>query len=146
MIDLFVYGTLMAADVMRCVSGYAQPGEPAVLHDFRRRRVLGEAYPAIVRRPGEVVDGLLYRAVDSGQLAWLDGFEGEMYRRDVVEVVCGSCRVTAEAYVMVPRFADLLSADAWSLERFLCDGLADFLAAYPGFRAIAERAPTHGAD
>jgi gamma-glutamylcyclotransferase (GGCT)/AIG2-like uncharacterized protein YtfP len=140
--DLFVYGTLMAQDVMRCVCGYARPGERADLHDFRRRRVAGEVYPAIVRWPGDVVHGVLYRGVDDAQAHRLDGFEGELYLREPVEVACGSLRLTAQAYVMAPPFVDRLSDEAWSLAGFVSTRYEDFFTAHPGLRAIADR----GAD
>lgn len=139
--DLFVYGTLMVPEVMRRVCGYAGTDEPALLHDFRRRRIRGEVYPAIVACVGEAVGGIVYRGVSDTQLVALDRFEGEMYRREVVTVAVGLRTLPAAAYTLAPGFRHLLSDVPWRLEEFMAEGLGRFLADYPGFFGIPERGP-----
>lgn len=135
--DLFVYGTLMVPQVMYAVCGLDRPGQPAVLDGYRRRLIRGELYPGILACRGEHVDGVLYRALAPRQLALLDAFEGGMYRRTAVSVRCGGTVLTADAYVVGDDFAGMLSDSAWSLDDFLRDGLDRFIAAYPGFFAVA---------
>lgn len=130
--DLFVYGTLMVPRVMHAVCGFAAVAEPAVLDGHRRRRVTGEVYPGLVVSQGDRVDGMLYRGVTDRQLARLDVFEGEMYCRSVVEVDARGSRVKAYVYLVAPESVDALSDDDWSLDVFVTQGLAGFLAVYPG--------------
>jgi len=143
-LDLFVYGTLMVPEVMRRVCGHGRPGEPALLHDHRRRQVRGEVYPAIVPRVGEAVGGILYRGMTPVQLAALDAFEGRMYRREVVTVVVGARVLAAASYVLAPGLRHLLSDADWSLDEFVANGLHGFLAGYPGFSASSDEVPWHG--
>jgi gamma-glutamylcyclotransferase (GGCT)/AIG2-like uncharacterized protein YtfP len=131
--DLFVYGTLMVAEVMRRVSGFDQAGDVAVLHGHRRRVLSGELYPAIVPWPDCRVEGLLYRGLEPGQLAALDAFEGAMYRRVPVDVVIRADRFSAETYLLRKSWGHLLSDEDWSLQHFVSEGLREFLAGYPGF-------------
>ena len=133
--NLFVYGTLMVAEVMGRVSGCHQAGEVALLHGHRRRRLSRQVYPAIVPCPGGRVEGLLYRGLAPGQLAALDAFEGAMYRRVAVTVVIQAECFTAETYLLRKAWSHLLSDEDWSLQRFVAEGLREFLADYPGFAA-----------
>jgi len=142
-LDLFVYGTLMVPEVMRRVCGYARAGEPALLHDYRRRRVSGEVYPGIVASVGDAVGGVVYRNVRRTQLAVLDVFEGDMYRREVVNVAVGSRLIPASTYVMAASHRHLLSDHDWSLELFLADGLRHFLSGYPGFGELPDHGDPH---
>lgn len=126
----------MVPEVMRTVCGYARAGDPALLHDYRRRRVSGEVYPAIVASVGDAVGGVLYRGVTPDQLAALDAFEGAMYRRAMVSVAVGPRIARAAAYVLAPGHRHLLSDEDWSLDAFLADGLSRFVDGYPGFSAL----------
>lgn len=131
--ELFVYGTLMVSDVMRGVCGYAKVGEPAQLNGFCRRLVRGEIYPAIAPAVGEAVDGLLYRGVTDQQTRLLDAFEGDFYERQLVSVTVQGNLVSADAYVLHPYFAEVLSDQPWSLEAFRQNGIGQFTSEYEGF-------------
>ena len=136
--ELFVYGTLMAEQVMRSVCGHAFAPMPATLHDFRRRRVSGEVYPAIIPCPGDQVEGALYCGLNATQLALLDAFEGAMYSRVIVDVVTGSGWRSAHAYLMSPAYRHALTDEPWSLDGFLSEGLRDFIGGYPGFATLGD--------
>lgn len=135
---LFAYGTLMVPEVMQRTCGYAAPGQSAMLHDYRCRRLSGEVYPAIVPWPGERVDGVIYRGVTPAQLSRLDAFEGDMYQRQAVSVVADRASIIAQTYVLVPAFSKLLSDTPWSLASFVPRGIQDFLADYPGLATVAQ--------
>lgn len=137
---MFVYGTLMAEPVMRSVCGHPFASRPATLHDFRRRRVSGEVYPAIVPCPGDQVEGTLYCGLNAKQLALLDVFEGSMYRRVIVDVVTGSRWRSAHTYMMSPAYRHALTDEPWSLDGFLSKGLRQFVGGYAGFVALGEEA------
>ncbi len=138
--DLFVYGTLMLPEIMHAVSGCDAPGEPAVLADYRRRRVAGEAYPAIVEAAGETVEGLVYCGLGHRQLERLDRFEGEMYRRVRVGVTMSGVPRQAQAYVLQPQYRHRLTDRPWSLQDFAVQGLRRFVEQYQGFSALRETA------
>jgi gamma-glutamylcyclotransferase (GGCT)/AIG2-like uncharacterized protein YtfP len=135
-VQLFVYGTLMVPEVIRGVCDYQQPGESAVLDGYRRRVVAGEVYPAIVPDPDEQVSGRLYRGLSSRQTQLLDAFEGEMYQRRTVSLRIAAGIVAAEAYVLRDAYIRYLSAELWSLEAFLTDGLGRFASEYQGFDRV----------
>jgi hypothetical protein len=108
-----------------------------VLHDFRRRGVAGEHYPAIVDCPGDRVTGLVYAGLTPRALRLLDAFEGEMYQRRPVEVRTDSgCRL-AHSYVLRTEYLHALGPEPWSLEAFRAGGLEQFLAGYTGFAQAA---------
>jgi gamma-glutamylcyclotransferase (GGCT)/AIG2-like uncharacterized protein YtfP len=82
---LFVYGTLLDADVRTLVLGRPlEPDQlqPAVLKHMRRVYIAGRLYPMIVPRRGAAVDGLLLTALTDEDYARLDAFEGADYGRE----------------------------------------------------------------
>lgn len=135
--NLFAYGTLMCADIMRHVAGCLPSAMPVTLKHYRRCRVTGEEYPAIVRQEGFSVQGVLY--LDVPEEAWirLDRFEGEMYERKTVRTECEETTgMIAETYVMNPEFTSLLLLSDWTYEQFLVTGKKRFEADYRGFEAL----------
>lgn len=116
---LFVYGTLMCPDVMQALLHKRFTGEPATLSNYRRRRVRGQHYPAIVPAPNEEVHGLLYDDISASQWRTLDAFEGDYYRRVAVTVtLSNNGRASAQTYVMRPQYRKRLSANDWQLAVF----------------------------
>ena len=55
--SVFVYGTLMAEEVVRVLLGRAPPSSPALLPDHRRFSIRGRVYPAILPTRGHAVSG-----------------------------------------------------------------------------------------
>ena len=98
--NVFTYGSLMFEEVWgKVVSGRYQ-SQAAILHDHRRYAITGVSYPAMVAMPGEQVAGLLYLDVSADDMARLDAFEGDEYRRDALPVVLASGEtVSAWTYV-----------------------------------------------
>jgi gamma-glutamylcyclotransferase (GGCT)/AIG2-like uncharacterized protein YtfP len=83
---IFTYGSLMFPRVwLRVVRG-SYRSEPAVAHGFARFAIAGETYPGMVPRDGESVAGVLYYDVSAPDIAALDAFEGEEYRRVAISV------------------------------------------------------------
>ena len=84
--ELFVYGTLMAPDVLRSLTGRVFDREPARLRDFQRFQPAG-SYPYILPSQGDSVAGALLRGLEDDDLRALDRYEGEgdlYFRIDVV--------------------------------------------------------------
>lgn len=99
---LFVYGTLMDAELRVALLGRDLPACDAHLDGFARvfpPHLAG--YADIVPSDGERVDGVLLEQVDADSLSTLDTYEevGHLYDRRPVEVTAGGRRVHCEAYV-----------------------------------------------
>lgn len=128
----FFYGTLCDSDVRRLILGYrATPRQlqSARLPGFRRKRARGRSYPVLVRAPGGLVDGLLFRPRpgDAGRLA---AYEGPEYRTRALPVCRGGRhgQNPARARVFLPAGATLpASFDDWQLRRWQRRDKAAFL-------------------
>jgi len=136
--DLFAYGTLMCADIMRAVSGCPEPaGSAGLLRDHCRLCVRGEHYPGLVPRPGGRVEGIVYHAVPADAWARLDRFEGGLYRRAGVDVELPDASVRrVQTYLVRPELGGCLEDREWQLEAFLRHGKAAFESCYAGYAAI----------
>ena len=120
-IDLFTYGTLISPKVWLRVVGRAYPTLPARVRGFRRVRVRGESYPALLPAgPEEEVEGVVHLGLSPQDLARIDRYEGELYRR--IPVTChlqdGSSR-EAQAYLFRREFLHLTEEGPWDPEEFL---------------------------
>ena len=78
----------MDPDIMAQVSGAVHRSQSAVLHDSARKAVFGEVYPALVLREGCSVEGTKYYDVSSVSFQRLDRFEGSLYLRTDIPVIC----------------------------------------------------------
>lgn len=137
MTHVFAYGTLMCADVMRAACGGLPAAEPAQLPGFSRHPVAGEDYPGIVEAEGARVDGLLYRDASPEQLARLDAFEGDQYRRETVCVrLPDGSSVAAQTYVFVAQLRHLLEPGDWDYDAFLRERRQRFERRYVGFDRV----------
>ncbi len=136
--DLFAYGTLMCADIMRAVSGCPVPaGRAGLLRGHCRLCVRGEQYPGLVPRPGASVEGIVYPAVPAAAWARLDRFEGDLYvRSSVVVELADATRLRVQTYLVRPGLSGCLEERVWDLEHFLRHGKAKFESAYAGYAAI----------
>lgn len=141
--DLFAYGTLMCADIMRAVSGCPDLARsPALLCGHRRLCVRGEHYPGLVHFPGDRVEGIVYHDVPAAAWVRLDRFEGALYRRTVVDVEAGNASIRrVQTYLVHPELNGCLENRVWELEDFLRHGKAEFQRAYAGYAAIVDASP-----
>lgn len=137
MINIFTYGSLMCSDIMFKVADCRSEFVEAVLRDFFRSGIRAEEYPGIVTQPGTEVSGVLYLNLPAKAIKRLDGFEGEMYSRQEVNVISDNIGLTkAMAYVFKPKYKHLLTNEPWSYSRFLAVGKPKFEAAYMGYKSI----------
>lgn len=117
--DLFVYGSLLFADVFRGVTHLQLDCEPALLAGFARYRVRGASYPAIVPEPGAETAGGVYRDLPAEAMEALDRFETAMYERRRVRVTLSDGRPRiVEAYVCTPAARHLLEPTPWNPDEF----------------------------
>ncbi|MBI3786083.1 MAG: gamma-glutamylcyclotransferase [Deltaproteobacteria bacterium] len=98
--DLFVYGTLRDAELVKQLTGRVFDSQPARLAQYRKISPL-DGYAYIVADTGNDVEGLLLLDVDAAALAALDRYEGEgeLYRRTLVDVLIAGARQPAQTYV-----------------------------------------------
>ena len=114
---IFTYGSLMFPRVWQRVVRGTYRSAPATVSDHARFAVTGQAYPGMVALPGAAVRGLVYFDVGAADIALLDAFEGEAYRRDVVEAVLENGSPAAVGtYIHIDKSA--LSAAPWDPDRF----------------------------
>ena len=125
---LFAYGTLQLPDVLQAVTGQRRAGTPALLTGFRRFRVPGKPYPAIVADPTGTVPGLLIEGVSATELERLDYYEGELYERLELPVKTDTAEVLALSYVLGPAHLALVAQEPWDLQAFEREHLASYLA------------------
>jgi gamma-glutamylcyclotransferase (GGCT)/AIG2-like uncharacterized protein YtfP len=129
-VNIFTYGSLMYLPVWeRVVTGKYDSAKAAV-SGFARKKVTGETYPGLVRATGDrTVAGVIYFGVSDEDVALLDVFEGEHYKR--IEVKCATADgalYEAEVYLFLKEFAYLMDAEEWSQSDFEAGGMQRFLA------------------
>lgn len=114
---IFTYGSLMFPEVWQRVVQGRYRFAPAAVDSYARFAIAGETYPGMVARAGATVCGVLYFDVDAFDVATLDAFEGEDYRRETVRVAPdGGGSVEAGAYIyLLPQ---KLLESPWEPERF----------------------------
>jgi len=138
MTHLFTYGSLMFDPVWRSIVSRHYHFEPASLAGFERFAVKGEDYP-VVKPAGEdaLVEGVVYFDLIGRDLIALDKFEGIYYQRSKVTLNTTTNMpgdpLSAEVYLLRPRFYSLASAKPWNKDHFQKQGLGRFLRKYKGF-------------
>ena len=120
--NVFTYGSLMFPQVWQQVVAGNYRSVRASAPGHARYAVAGETYPGMVAQSGSLVEGVLYLDVDAEQVAALDRFEGDAYRRAVIEVTLDDgSTVLAVTYLYVA--ADLSGMPwepaAFELQRFM---------------------------
>ena len=112
----------------RVVEGRYRNSE-AMIHGFRRLRIRGEEYPALIVNPNAAwLTGRVYFDVSANDITRLDHFETSGYARVSVAVTLGGTALAADAYLTLePEKLDSLE---WSPEIFESKCLASFLATY----------------
>ena len=126
---VFTYGSLMFPAVWeRVVQGQYKSAE-ATIRGFRRLRVRGEQYPAlIVDSDANALTGRAYFDVAGSDIARLDHFETSDYARVTIAIEIDGKSCAAQAYMSLRP--DTLEAENWSPAEFERHGLAPFLATY----------------
>ncbi len=99
-LNLFVYGTLCEAALVRRLTGRSFAMEAAVLSGYRRFEPPG-SYAYITPDATSEVHGLVLRNIDAAALRAFDAYEeaGQLYRRVEVQVTVGAQIEAAQAYI-----------------------------------------------
>lgn len=113
---LFVYGTLQDADILSAVLGRPMDMtglRPATAPGYRAVAYPDRVYPALVASAADSAPGLLLDGLTELDIAMLDAFEGDEYRRETIDVLADGLPHRAYAYLPVAWIA--ATAPAWSL-------------------------------
>ena len=128
---LFCYGTLQVPEVIRTVTGQSYAGQKATLHGYAIYRVKNAEFPGIVSADNNKVEGILYENVADKFMKVLDLFEGDLYKRQMLQVEQADGMISkAWCYVIRDKNKGLLTSDTWRLADFLAKGLESFMAGY----------------
>eukprot|EP00128_Syssomonas_multiformis_P008646 Colp12_sorted_trinity150504_noHs@21486 len=124
---VFVYGSLMSPEVLEAVMRRVPALEKATLRGFQRFRLNQRRYPAIVKVPEGVVNGLFFLA-NTNEVKILDYFEGDEYRREQVTVSCDGKSMQASVYVWKEEYYELLDKSSdWDFDHFMAEKLPGYL-------------------
>jgi gamma-glutamylcyclotransferase (GGCT)/AIG2-like uncharacterized protein YtfP len=134
--NIFTYGSLMFTEVSSKVMNGSYKTVEARLYGYTRKRVKDETYPAAFpAAAAEHVDGKIYIEVDAEDVAALDRFEGEYYRREPAECVLPhGDKIFAYVYVFREEYMNLIGGEDWDPEWFSRIGMNSFLSGYKGFQ------------
>ncbi|MDB5563110.1 MAG: gamma-glutamylcyclotransferase [Hyphomicrobiales bacterium] len=125
---LFVYGTLRDPDVLAAVLGRPYDMAGVAIARLPGHRVVffpGRTYPALIAAAGQEAEGLALASLTLADLAMLDAFEGDEYRRTTASVIVNG--IGGEADVYFPRQAIGDAAAEWSFAAWVARHKADFL-------------------
>lgn len=147
MTDIFLFGTLCHAPVLRIVAGSELAVRPAVLPGACVLRAAATGWPVLVARPDTTAQGLLI-SVDDATRARLDAYEACFgYRRSPVRVTIEGTAHDATVYraaqAEAEAEADGASHEPWSLADWVRDwGELEALTATETMRQL-DSAPPH---
>ncbi|GBB86143.1 hypothetical protein RclHR1_01260014 [Rhizophagus clarus] len=135
----FFYGTLTFPQILKQVLNQERKNTeppinieeqiPATLKGYKRRKVIGVDYPAILKGDDlkDETKGILIRGLSSQDIIRLDNFEGFQYERKKVKVYIENKETPTEAitYVWIDS-PDLLDEKDWVSEDFEWSKFSDF--------------------
>ena len=143
---LFVYGTLMAPEVLTVLLERMPPLCPARLCGHSRYSLPGRVYPGVYGGRGSevAVPGQLLADLTEAEAWVLDMFEGDEYEKRPVEVEmevveAPSSTVLAEAYVLAAPPPPGAVEDGWGYAAFRRNHLGAYVDMCGRFRAHIER-------
>ena len=151
--SLFVYGTLMAPQVMEALLGRLPSNRHAVLSGHIRHPVRGQAFPGMIPASNPAssatkttaaatttTQGILYIGLTPSEMKRLDWFEDVDYtRRQVVVSILESSTAdaasssssqvqeVADTYIWTNPLSELDLTQEWSFQKFCRENLASYL-------------------
>ncbi|TVU07711.1 hypothetical protein EJB05_41077 [Eragrostis curvula] len=130
---VFVYGSLMAEEVVRAILKRVPPAAPATLPNYHRFSIKERIYPAILPVENKKVAGKVITGVTDHELRILDAFEDVEYTRTRVEIsLTDSSETMADTYVWSDAEDPNLYGE-WDFEEWKKLHMKDFLAMTLGF-------------
>ncbi|CAJ2643349.1 unnamed protein product [Trifolium pratense] len=126
--NVFVYGSLLADEVVRALLNRVPPSSPATLSDYHRFKIKGRVYPAILPVQSKKVTGRVLLGISGVELHILDEFEDVEYTRTEVDVFFTENSENLRAYAYVwsnPNDPDLYAE--WDFEEWKKVHMNDFV-------------------
>ncbi|CAN6192988.1 unnamed protein product [Urochloa humidicola] len=138
--SVFVYGSLMADEVVRTILKRVPPAAPAILPNYHRFNIKDRIYPAILPVESKKVAGMVVMGVTDEELQVLDAFEDVEYTRTRVEISLtdSSEKMMADAYVWTDAEDPNLYGE-WDFEEWKKLHMKDFLTMTNGFMQSLEQ-------
>ncbi|KAL3818400.1 hypothetical protein ACJIZ3_004305 [Penstemon smallii] len=99
--NVFVYGSLLADDVVRALLNRVPPSSPAILPGYQRFSIKERVYPAIIPVEKTQVTGKVLLGITPAELHILDAFEDDEYERATVDVFLNDSSEMMQAYTYV---------------------------------------------
>ncbi|MBN2636088.1 MAG: gamma-glutamylcyclotransferase [Prolixibacteraceae bacterium] len=124
--SLFVYGTLCFSEITEKLTGKHFKTECAVLKGYRRRRVAGADYPAIVVDSQSEVDGIILKDVDKRSMEIISFYEGEDYSIERLKVTINSQLIEVNVFVWNSAISELQNED-WDGEYFMKNSFSVYI-------------------
>ncbi|WIA33424.1 hypothetical protein OEZ86_006556 [Tetradesmus obliquus] len=133
----FVYGTLMAPEVLKLLIKRVPESRAATLKGYARYRVKGQVFPAIIPSTSESkVKGMVLMELSRSELHILDVYESEEYYRATVEPELEDGSTSpADVYVWKDEHKGqlLLQQPDWDYSEFMQQHLPAYLDMTQGF-------------
>lgn len=131
MANLFTYGSLMFPAVWRQLVSEPRESKLAFLPNFSRRLIFLDTYPLIIADTAYTgILGKIYFGLTTADIARLDWFEGEIYRRIRIDAQVGREKISCETYVPKPEYETLVRQDIWRGDIFQSIQMPIFLGRY----------------
>ncbi|KAL9400570.1 hypothetical protein Peur_009531 [Populus x canadensis] len=138
--NVFVYGSLLADDVVRALLSRIPQSSPAILNGYHRFSIKGRVYPAILPAENKKVSGKVLHGITDPELYILDEFEDVEYERVTVDVslMDNSNKTQALAYVWSDKNDSNLYGE-WDFEEWKRTQMEDFAKMSAEFRQDLEQ-------
>ncbi|KAK0570479.1 hypothetical protein LWI29_001778 [Acer saccharum] len=126
--SVFVYGSLLADDVVRVLLKRVPESSSAVLNNYHRFSIKDRIYPAILPVLSKTVTGKVLLGITDPELHILDVFEDVEYQRTTVDVslMDNADKLQAQAYVWSDKNDPNLYGD-WDFQEWQGVYMKDFL-------------------
>ncbi|KAL9442725.1 hypothetical protein AB3S75_016157 [Citrus x aurantiifolia] len=132
--NVFVYGSLLADDVVRVLLKRIPQSSSAILPGYRRFSIKGRVYPAILPVENKHVTGRVLFGISDPELLVLDEFEDFEYQRTTADVslVDTADKLQVQTYVWTNKNDPNLYGD-WDFEEWRRLHMKDFVKMTAGF-------------
>ncbi|XP_071692188.1 AIG2-like protein D isoform X3 [Rutidosis leptorrhynchoides] len=125
---VFVYGSLLADNVVQLLLNRVPQTSPAILNDYHRFSIKGRVYPAIRPVENKQVTGRVLIGLSATELDILDDYEAEEYDKRVVNVSLLDTSEVLQAYTYVwGNSTDPDLYGEWDFEDFKESKLKDYV-------------------
>ena len=130
--SVFVYGTLLAPEVLQTLLNRVPKHVPARLEGYIRHPVKGLVYPGLVAASendrSSSTSGLLLSGLSQSDMRVLDWFEDDQYTRRHVQVQLeDGTDESTQVYLWCSPMEELHLGEIWSYERFRTENLEWYL-------------------